>query len=61
MNHKGVPYVFGIELRPDETVGIKDGSNAFIVSEDQIESTGKETLAALLRLAEHAAHKSGGY
>jgi hypothetical protein len=49
MQSIGVPYVYGIELRPRDL----DLANGFVVPSNQIEPTGREMMAAFMRIAEY--------
>ncbi|CAJ0581812.1 unnamed protein product, partial [Mesorhabditis spiculigera] len=50
MQSRGVPYIYGVELRPTDTVN----SFGFSIPQSYIRSTGEEMMAALLALAEYA-------
>ncbi|CAJ0963466.1 unnamed protein product, partial [Mesorhabditis belari] len=50
MQNRGVPYIYGVELRPTDSAN----SFAFSLPPTFIESTGEEMLAALLALADYA-------
>ncbi|CAI2347070.1 unnamed protein product [Caenorhabditis sp. 36 PRJEB53466] len=50
MQHRGVPYIYGVELRPTDN----PGSAAFNLPPSYIRATGDEMLAALNAIGEHA-------
>ncbi|CAB3405333.1 unnamed protein product [Caenorhabditis bovis] len=50
MQHLGVPYIYGVELRPTDA----PNSPAFNLPPEYIETTGKEMLAAVYAISEHA-------
>ncbi|CAI5441442.1 unnamed protein product [Caenorhabditis angaria] len=49
MQHLGVPYIYGVELRPNELAG-----SGFNLPESFIKETGDEMIAALQAISEHA-------
>jgi len=50
--HRGVPYVYGIELRPED--GPEDTSTrGFTIPPDFIEPTGRELVAAVKAVGEY--------
>uniref|UniRef100_A0A7E4ULA9 Peptidase_M14 domain-containing protein n=1 Tax=Panagrellus redivivus TaxID=6233 RepID=A0A7E4ULA9_PANRE len=49
MQDLGVPYIYGIELRPEDM----EDSYGFTVPKEQIEPTGKELFAALASMADY--------
>ncbi|CAD5215255.1 unnamed protein product [Bursaphelenchus xylophilus] len=53
MQDKGVPFIYGIELRPEDI----DQSNGFSVDPKIIEPTGKEMIAAFTKIAEYVKGK----
>lgn len=48
MQSRGVPYVYGVELRPLEM-----DANGFAIPANQIEPTGREMMAALTKITEY--------
>ncbi|PAV56783.1 hypothetical protein WR25_05039 [Diploscapter pachys] len=50
MQHRGVPYIYGVELRPLDSIN----GYAFSLPPRYIEPTGDEMLAGLLAIAEYA-------
>ncbi|KAI6197123.1 Carboxypeptidase A1 [Aphelenchoides besseyi] len=48
MQNLGVPYIYGIELRPEDSSSI-----GFAILPNQIEPTGREMMAAFIRIAEY--------
>lgn len=49
MQDLGVPYIYGIELRPEDM----EGRYGFAVPKEEIEPTGKELFAALARMSDY--------
>ena len=49
MQELGVPYIYGIELRPEDM----EDNFGFTVPKEQIEPTGNELYAALVRMSDY--------
>lgn len=49
MQDLGIPYIYGIELRPED---IEDNFG-FTVPKNQIEPTGRELFAALTKMSDY--------
>lgn len=53
MQHLGVPYIYGVELRPEDL----DSYFGFTIPSHFIEPTGREMFAALKRITEYVVKK----
>ncbi len=50
LQSRGVPYIYAVELRPENSMEVLHG---FIIPPDLIEPTGRELLAAVKAIAEY--------
>lgn len=48
--HKGVPYIYGVELRPED---VETELHGFAIPPEQIEPTGREMLVLIKKIAEY--------